>query len=244
MPGQVEKYLTGGHLQDFVEQRNIAVIAFGQPGGGRWNRTVNSDLLSSAEAAEQDRKMDEISREWASLAKRFCRKNNLPDRDWFIYGACGGAQFAHRVAFRTPELFRAIHVHYGGSYDEPAMKGKSIEWLVTTHADEPSYIAAQHFFRKCREMGFQIILKGYTRRSAPELYEDDFFGGGRGGMQGLSRQFFENSIAKAKGQSVGEERFIGDVVNGSVFPEKEGAWIPRKQAVILEGSALAEAWER
>lgn len=242
-PGAPDNYVSGGHLRNFVEAQDLAVVGFGQP-GRRWNTTVNTDLLSNREAAEQNRVMNEVAREWSSLAKRFCREFELPSDGWLIYGTCGGAQFAHRLAFRAPDLFLAVHVHYGGSYDEPDPRGRSIQWLVTTHADEPSYIAAQHFFSKCRELNFPIILKGYTRRSAPELYEPDFLGGGSGGMQELSRQFFKNALRKARGEGQTLERFVADIVNGSVFPEQEGAWIPKSQSVILEGSELAKAWER
>lgn len=243
-PGEPGIYVSGGHLQNFTEEHKIAVVGFGQP-GRRWNTTVNSDSLSGREAADQNQSLNAASREWSRLAKRFCRQHDLPESDWFIYGICGGAQFAHRLALRESSLFKAVHVHYGGSYDAPSQSGKSIHWLVTTHADEPCYMAAQQFFANSRALGYSMILKGYTRSKAPELYEGDFLGGGRGGLQQLSVTFFESVLTKEQKSDVtpSGEVFVADIVNGLVVPQKEASWIPPSQAVILKGKKLADAWK-
>src|SRR6056300_141271 len=57
-PGAPDNYVSGGHLRNFVEAQDLAVVGFGQP-GRRWNTTVNTDLLSNREAAEQNRVMNE-----------------------------------------------------------------------------------------------------------------------------------------------------------------------------------------
>ena len=118
--------------------------------------------------------------------------------------------------------------------------GKSIFWLVTSHADEPAYIAAQRFYRLCREQDYNMILKGFTRRSAPEEYDPDYQYTGRSKLQDLSWNFFKYALSEDKSED--DEKFIADYVNGTVFPATEGTWIPKSQAVHLPTKELAEAW--
>ena len=246
---QIAMDLTGGsrhfsHLLEFASDHQLATVAFGQPSRGKgWNRTVNSDLLSNRQANAQDRKLDDLAREWSRIIQRFSRKHGLPDKDWLLYGICGGAQFAHRVALRQPQHFKAVHVHYGGSYDVPTPQGKSILWMVTSHADEPAYIAAQRFYRLCREQDYRMILKGFTRRSAPEEYDPDYRYTGRSKLQQLSWIFFEYAMkGENSADTGGTEAFIADYVNGVVVPAEEGSWIPKTQAVHLPTKELAQAW--
>lgn len=241
----IEKDLAGGtrhfnYLIEFADQHHLATVGFGPPGRG-WDRTVNSDLLSTRKAASQDKKLDGLSRDLSRSIERFARKYQLPQDNWLLYGLCGGAQYAHRMALRQPQHFKAVHVHYGGSYDIPTPAGKSINWLVTSHADEPAYIAAQRFYQQSREMNYNMILKGYTRSSAPEEYDPEIEYTGLSNLQQLSLRFFEHALTGKPGED-SSQVFIADYVNGLVVPAAEGGWIPRSQAVILPSRELAEAW--
>lgn len=230
-----------GYLLRFADQYHLATVGFAPPGRG-WDRTVNSDMLSTRNANTQDKKLDGLSRDLSRAIERLAKKYQLPEKNWLLYGLCGGAQYAHRVALRQPQHFKAVHVHYGGSYDVPTPGGKSIQWLVTSHADEPAYIAAQKFYRQCREMDYQMILKGYTRTSAPEEYDDEIAYTGLtklSSLQELSLDFFEHSLI---GKNDPKQSYIADYVNDLVVPANKGAWIPKSQAVLLPSRKLAEAW--
>lgn len=229
-----------GYLLKFADRHQLATIGFAPPGRG-WDRTANSDMLSRGNAVDQDKKLDGLARDLSRSLDRFAGKYKLPKSDWLLYGLCGGAQYAHRMAMRQPQYFKAVHVHYGGSYDVPTPKAKSIKWLVTSHADEPAYIAAQRFYRQCRAMDYQMILKGYTRSNAPEEYDPDMAYTGVTGLQKLSTDFFEYAITN-KGKVDASQSYIADYVNGVVVPMAEGQWIPKSQAVILPTRKLAEAW--
>ena len=228
-----------GHILKFADEFQFATVAFGQPSTKGWNKTVSSDQLSNREASAQDRNLDALAREWSRTISRFARKYELPEKDWLLYGICGGAQYAHRIALRQPQHFRAVHVHYGGSYDVPTDEGKSIKWLVTSFSDEPAYIAAQRFYQNCREKDYSMILKGFSQKRRPgETVETDFYGI-RSPMRRLSLAFFKYAIEED--DSV-EEVFLADFVNGMVLPKNEGEWIPKSQTILLPSRALAEAW--
>ncbi len=227
-----------GYLLQFADEHDLATVGFGPPGRG-WDRTKNSDMLSARDAAAQNKKLDGLARDLSRAIERFTKKYKLPVRDWLLYGTCGGAQYAHRMALRQAQHFKAVHVHYGGSYDVPTSGGKSVQWLVTSHADEPAYIAAQRFYRQSKEMGYRMILKGYTRASAPEEYDPEIAYTGLTNLQELSLDFFEYSLT---GKADPAQAYIADYVNGLVVPAKKGAWIPKSQAVLLPSRKLAEAW--
>ena len=229
-----------GYILDFADKYHLATIAFGPPGRG-WDRTKNSDMLSTRDANVQDKQLDGLARDLSRAIERFAKKYEIPSKDWMLYGLCGGAQYAHRVALRQPQHFKAVHVHYGGSYDIPTAEGKSINWLVTSLADEPAYIAAQRFYLQCKKMDYQMIIKGITRRSAPGEYDPEIAYTGPNKLQQLSLDFFEYAMTD-KGDPDPSQAYIADYVNGVVYPAKEGAWIPKSQAVILPSRKLAEAW--
>jgi len=229
-----------GYLLQFADKHRLALVAFGPQGRG-WDRTKNSDMLSTRDAAAQNKVLDGLARDLSRSIDRFAKKYEIPANGWLLYGLCGGAQYAHRVALREPQHFQAVHVHYGGSYDVPTPEGKSINWLVTSHADEPAYIAAQRFYRQCKEMDYRMILKGYTRKSAPEEYDPQIAYTGPTKLQKLSLDFFEH-VLNDKGPVDMEQAYIADFVNGLVVPAKKGEWIPKSQAVVLPTRKLAEAW--
>ena len=229
-----------GHLIQFADQYSYAIVAFGQPSRRGWNRTVSTDQLSRRAASEQDRNLDALSREWSRTITRFAKKYSLPDRDWLLYGICGGAQYAHRIALRQPQHFAAVHVHYGGSYDVPTEEGKSIRWLVTSFLDEPAYMGAQRFYQQCREKGYEMILKGFSQKRKPgESQQVDFYGN-KSPLQRISIAFFSYAIREG-GEPLADP-FIADIVNGAILRRSQGSWIPESQTVVLPTRALAEAW--
>ena len=179
-----------GYLVQFANERGLAVVAFGQPAKKGWDKNVSSADLSSRDARKQDAALDRMAREWSRIISRFATKHDLPDRGWLLYGICGGAQYAHRIALRQPQHFRAVHVHWGGSYDVPTHEGSSILWLVTSWADEPAYVAAQRFFRGCVKENYRVILKGHRRGKPAETGLDP----GNNPQAELSRRFFDFAL--------------------------------------------------
>ncbi len=239
---EIEMDLTGGsrhfgYLIDFADKNNLAVVAFGQPAKQGWDRTVSSADLSRRDAAEQDRRLDDMARDWSRIISRFARSHQLPEKDWLLYGICGGAQYAHRLALRQPQHFKAVHVHWGGSYDVPTAEGASLIWLVTSWADEPAYVAAQRFFQSCVEANYRIILKGHTRYRPIDGGLPD----GSNPQAELSRRFFEFALTTSDPVKNGPE-YLADYVNEMVLSAGQADWLPRKQAVWLPNRAIAEAW--
>jgi len=229
-----------GYILKFADKHHLATVAFGPPGRG-WDRTKNSDMLSTRAANVQNKALGGLARDLSRAIDRFAKKYQIPEKDWLLYGLCGGAQYAHRMALREPQHFKAVHVHYGGSYDVPTPEGKSINWLVTSLADEPAYIAAQRFYQQCKKMDYKMILKGITRKSAPGEYDATIEYTGLNPLQQLSLDFFEYSL-NDKGKPDPNQIYIADYVNGLVVPVKESEWIPKSQAVVLPSRKLAEAW--
>ena len=228
-----------GYLIQLADEHDYATVAFGQPSRKGWNRTVSSDQLSKRDASAQDRNLNNLAREWSRTIRKFSSKYQLPEKDWLLYGLCGGAQYAHRIALRQPQHFRAVHVHYGGSYDVPTKGGKSIKWLVTSFSDEPAFIAAQRFYRQCQAEDYAMILKGFSQNKRPGETDAQDFYGHRSPLQRLSIAFFKHAIEEGSGS---EEVFLADYVNGMVLPRAKGTWIPKSQTVLLPSRALAEAW--
>lgn len=234
-----------GYLIEFAEQNQLALVAFGQPSRKGWNRTVSTDQLSNREAADQNRVLSALAREWSRTMERFARKYEIPAEGWLMYGLCGGAQYAHRIALREPDRFKAVHVHYGGSYDIPTEKGRKLFWLVTSRADEPAYIAAQRFYRQARELNYDMILKGYTQGNAPaEDAAYDPYDGKPDTLQNLSLEFFSYALRSETWDRTSEEAYTADYINGVVLPSSEASWIPRAQSIDLPSRAIAEAWGR
>lgn len=152
------------HLLALADRRDLAVIAFGQPStGGAWDRRVSTQDLAALDAGRLGRTFDALAREWARLIGQFARKHSLPERGYLLYGICGGAQYAHRLALRQPQLFRAVHAHYGGSYDAPTRGGRDLLWLITTYEDDAGHLPSQRFFVACAAAGYRMILKAYPR---------------------------------------------------------------------------------
>ena len=242
-PGErgIESSLAGGgylgYLIEFAKERNLAVIAFGQTANAGWDRNVSAADLARRDASKLDRKFDDIAREWSRIATRFAIKHELPKDGWLLYGFCGGAQYAHRLALRQPQHFKAVHVHWGGSYDIPTPHGSSLVWLVTSWADEPAYVAAQRFYQACLAQKYRIILKGHVRGQKAETDLEP----NENPQAELSRRFFDfalNQPAPLKH----EAEYLADYINEIVLPAGQASWVPRKQAIWLPTRELAEAW--
>lgn len=219
-----------GYLVNFADEHDLAVIAFGQPtAGGAWDRRVSTDEMEDKAAEEFDKNFESIAREWARAASKFASDNRLPSGGWLMYGICGGAQYAHRLALREPRLFRAMHAHYGGSYDVPTRGGASVQWLITTWEDDVGHVPAQRFYRACLGQGYRIMIRSLPRNADPEERR----------LQRLSLLFFEHALAHPDGA---KPEYIGDYITNVAFPAASASWIPKEQSVALPSRAIAEAW--
>lgn len=227
-----------GHLVRLADEHGMAVVGFGKQSAG-WNRLVSSDELSRRDAAQQDQDMDALAREWSRIITLFTRKHNLPDKDWLLYGTCGGAQYAHRVALRQPQHFKAVHIHYGGSYDVPTSGGRDVIWLITSWTDEPAYVNAQRFFRLCNAEGYRMILKGHPHGSGG--IDSDIVMGAQKQRNALAKAFFEFAIEHPHPART-EPTYLADYVNDAVFHADRAGWIPKEQTGWLPNREVAEAW--
>ncbi len=221
-----------GYLIDFADNNDIAVMAFGQPTrGDAWNRRVSTDEMEDNEARELDKNFESVSREWAKAAAKFAGDNRLPTTGWLMYGMCGGAQYAHRLALRHPRMFKAVHAHFGGSYDAPTRAGNSVLWLITTWEDDVGHVPSQRFYRSCLDLDYRIMVRSLPRTADPEERR----------LQRLSLLFFEYAMS-IKNPSEVKGEYVGDYITNMAFPASKASWIPREQSVLLPTRAMAEAW--
>ncbi|HPA17937.1 MAG TPA: hypothetical protein PLU30_09325 [Verrucomicrobiae bacterium] len=221
-----------GYLVDFADRNDLAMMAFGQPTkGGAWDRRVSGDEMEADIARDFDKNFEAVAREWARAATKFAADNRLPTTGWFLYGMCGGAQYAHRLALREPRMFKAVHAHFGGSYDVPTRGGNSVLWLITTFEDDVGHVPSQRFYRSCLDLGYRIMIRSVPRRADP----------GEQRVRKLSLLFFEYALG-VKGPADVKAEYIGDYVNNVAFPAAKASWIPKEQSVVLPTRAMAEAW--
>jgi predicted esterase len=81
----------------------------------------------------------------------------------FLVGFSGGAQFAHRFAFRHPERVLGVSAMSAGQYDPPPVGGVPVPFLVTVGGEDcvdPDRVAlAQEFARTLEEAGYPVALE-------------------------------------------------------------------------------------
>ncbi len=82
------------------------------------------------------------------------------ERRVLLFGFSGGAQFAHRFAFRHPERVRGSIVVAAGDYDPPPAGGEKGPFLVLVGEEDaiaPDRVAlARTFVRQLQEAGYPV----------------------------------------------------------------------------------------
>lgn len=240
-------------LIGFAQRKKLAILAWGAR--TVWDRGASYDELSREDRKRWDKEFDEVAQSWERGVKFLCRKYGLPERDFLLWGSCGGGQWAHRLAMRKPEYFLAVHMHIPSSYDAPTPGGQRLLWLLTTGELDGGYERSLRFYAACREAGYPIIFKpliGVGHQGSPIADE-------------LGRRFFDYALAvrdrrlgeapkgpldnlrQSDDVSVADFReapFFGDFLNQACYPAAERHRIPEGLEVPLPTKILADAWAK
>ncbi len=81
----------------------------------------------------------------------------IDDRCVFVAGFSGGAQFAHRFAFRYPKYVCAVSAMSAGSYDAPPQSGRPVPFVVSVGEDDVERTdLALWFARELRRGGYEV----------------------------------------------------------------------------------------
>ena len=80
------------------------------------------------------------------------------DRDRvFVTGFSGGAQFAHRFAFRYPSQICGVSVMSAGSYDPPPRRARLVPFAVSVgETDTERTALALWFARELKRAGYEV----------------------------------------------------------------------------------------
>jgi hypothetical protein len=244
-------------LFQFAEKHKLVVVTWTTAWMYNVNRSFDKDkreLLSSENDLQRSLKS------WNRGMNVLCKTYGLPESDYLIYGMSRGAQWAHRFALRKPEKFLAVHAHVNSSYEEPQQQAKSCLWLITTGDREYGYPSGIEFYRKCQAMGFPMIFKSEgnlghkespqitelgirffeyalelkNRREKIRLVED----ADRMGPKTIPQTGFPDYLVK----DFFEPPYVGDLLNGDVFPVARKTEISEKLQVPIPTEAIAKAW--
>ena len=99
----------------------------------------------------------------------------LRDR-FFLAGLSGGAQFAHRFAFRHPERLCGAATHSAGSYDLPAPAANGVPFVVTVgERDTQRLDLARWFADALAQQGYAVtftVIPNVGHRLSPQAVEE------------------------------------------------------------------------
>jgi hypothetical protein len=245
-----------GALARFADARKLAIICWGSR--LLWRPGASYDELERRANNELDESFDVVANAWERGIADFHATNGIPDRDFLLWGICGSAQWAHRLALRKPHRFLAAYVHMPSSFDRPTPGAANMFWLLTVGELDGGYERGTRFFQDCRSMGYPMIFKG-------------IMGLGHAGSpiaDGLGLALFDYALSM-KGRKVAFEEwqrdslkfptgvapddwrrgfadpeYYGDLLNQTMVPAKDRVRIPEEFRVPLPTRGLAEAWDK
>lgn len=218
-----------------------------------WKSGVGEADLERATRNHFDDNFDAMAKAWDNGIRRLITKYALPEDGYLFYGISRGAHWGHRLALRRPERFAAVHFHVANSYDIPDEKAKNVLWLITSGELDAGHQASLDFYRKCRSLGYPIILK-----AAPNLGHAD-----REDIQKLGLAFFQyavglrnevgqtansigapapSAIADLMRRDLAKSTFFGDFINQGVYQADQASWVPTNQQIPLASSDIAKVW--
>jgi len=244
-----------GGIIGFAEKHKLAILAWGSC--GLWNPNASYDEQTRQVNKAMDESFDEVAKAWEIGVEQLGQKYGVPQRNFLLWGICGSAQWAHRLALRKPDYFLAVHVHIPGSFDQPTPEANKVLWSLTTGELYGGYERARRFHAECRKLGYPMIFKaivGVGHAGSPIADQ-------------LGLEFFEYALTmreqreqydqRKKTSSLGGEgtegpwlesfrtpEYIGDIVNQEVVPYDQRDLIPEVFQTPLPTREIAEAWEK
>ncbi|MDD2707007.1 MAG: hypothetical protein PHV34_03280 [Verrucomicrobiae bacterium] len=243
-----------GGIIGFAQKHQLAILAWGSR--SLWNPNASYDEQTRHVNRVMDESFDEVANAWANGVKELGKKYGVPQRDFLLWGQCGSAQWAHRLALRKPDYFLAVHVHIPGSFDQPTPEANKPLWLLTTGELYGGYERSKRFYSDCRKLGYPMIYKaivglGHAGSAIADKMGLDFF------EYALSvkddRDKFDEERKKSPAMAVAKTPwvevfrappFYGDLLNQEYFPADQVEMIPESFRVPLPTQELAEAWNK
>lgn len=244
-------------LFSFANKHKLAILAWGSR--GLWDAGRNYDEFTREQAKALDQSFDLVANAWARGVSELGDKFGIPQKNFLLWGNCGSAQFAARLALRKPEYFLAVHVHMPGSYDKPTPEAAKVLWCLTIGELEGGYERSKKWVKAAREAGYPILYKaipglGHTGHPDAAALGFEFFEFAmlqktkREQMEAeLASQVILPTAASAREPWIEEFRnpaFYGDFVNQEIFPPSEIAMIPAGFRTPIPTKAMATIWGR
>lgn len=249
-----------GSILRFANQHKLVILCWGSR--RLWNPQANWDEQSKQINKQMDETFDDVAKAWGKGVEELSRKYGMPDKGFLLWGFCGSAQYAARLALRQPQYFLAINIHMPGSFDKPTPKANQVLWCLTTGELESGYERSLRFVSACRELGYPIVYKaipglGHAGHPIAEKLGLDFF------EYALSLRE-EKSILEAEmsnplsnvrsewikqpnrpwPESFRNPAFVGDIVNQEIFRLDRADMVPANFRIMLPTRELADTWDR
>ncbi len=222
----------------------------------------DSFVVDADEERNPDNSMEQCFRTWKIGMDRLCRTYGLPENGYLIYGYSRGAQWAHRIALRSPEKFVAVHIHINSSYAEPSPEAAHCLWLLTTGELEHGNKAARLFFQKGLALNYPILLRIYPGKAHENFPEEEILGvkffeyalklksqqleADLAKMSSIRSAVPESALPMILDESLfGDFRhppYVGDMLNGDVYPKAKEELLPESQRVGIPTTEIAKSW--
>lgn len=222
------------HILDYAKRRGLLVVAWGSR--KVWDGSRNTWEMSPAEAADYDRRMDMLAKAWEKGLGELAAKAGFKPENMLLWGYSASAQYAHRLALRRPNLFRAVYLHIPSSFDTPRRDAAKVMWCVTTGERDHGYAGSLAFHARWRDLGAISFHK-----AVPRLGHSD-----SGAVHHLARRFFDfalNPDTAAARAAYDHPPAYGDTLNGDIALASTADWIPNAQRVPLPDTGWSDAWE-
>lgn len=262
-PGDIKRQLQSRNpseevngLMRFADKHKLAILCWGSQ--TLWNPGANYDELQLRKARELDRAFDQVARGWERGVRELHEKYGIPERNFFLWGICASAQWAHRLAMRKPDYFLAAYIHLPSSFDKPTPEAAKILWMLTAGELDGGYDRSGQFYQSCREAGYSMVYKpiaglGHAGSPIADMLGLKFFEFAMGVKE--QRQTLDEKLAIVElGQKVKisgpwleqfkNPPFYGDFLNQQVFPAEKVEMIPAAFRVPLPTKEIAEAWNQ
>jgi hypothetical protein len=245
-------------LLGFANKHKLAILAWGS--NGLWNPGANYEDLPKAQAQAMDKSFDLVADAWERGVHELGEKYGIPQKDFLLWGACGSAQWAHRLCLRKPDYFLAIDIHIPGSFDKPTPEASKVLWCLTTGELYGGYERSLRFVAACKKLGYPIVYKaivGLGHSGHPDATAMGFTFFEFALKQKAARDDYDRKMAsdldRAKMLRDGltpwpdtfrNPPFYGDIVNQEMYSSDQVAMIPEGFRIPLPTKEIAEVWAR
>jgi hypothetical protein len=243
-----------GRLGKYADRRGLAILCWGAR--VLWRAGASYDELERHTNRELDKAFDAVANAWERGVVELNEAHGVPTENFLLWGSCGAAQWAHRLALRKPHRFLAIYAHMPSSFDEPTPEAANMLWLLTVGELDSGYERGARFFRDCRDRGYPIIFKGIMGLGhAGSPIADD-----------LGMAVFDHALSRRNQKQACDEHrkaqwrseqsptdwragfftplFVGDYMNQRVVPASEAESVPSEFRVPLPDETIALKWNR